>query len=57
MVINKNIVSYLVSDNASLYDALRKIDRNKHRIVYLVDENNYLLSSCLVPQSYGWGLL
>jgi len=45
MVINKNIVSYLVSDNASLYDALRKIDRNKHRIVYLVDENNYLLSS------------
>jgi len=45
MVINKNIVSYLVSDNASLYDALRKIDRNKHRIVYLVDENNYLLGS------------
>ena len=45
MVINKNIVSYLVSDSASLYDALRKIDRNKHRIVYLVDENNYLLSS------------
>ncbi len=45
MVIIKNITSYLIARNASLGEALKKINSNHHRIVYLVDDKNYLCGS------------
>ena len=45
MILNKNILGYLVSSDASLQEALVKINHNKHRIGYLVDDQNYLLGS------------
>lgn len=45
MIVNKNVKEYIVSDSSSLVDALAKINSNKKKIVYIVDERNYLLGS------------
>lgn len=45
MILNKNIVEYIISSNASIQEALTKINKNKHRIGYVVDDENFLLGS------------
>lgn len=45
MILNKNITSYVISEFASLQEALNKINENRHRIVYVVDDKNYLVGS------------
>jgi N-acetylneuraminate synthase len=45
VIFNKNISTYVVSLGASLQEVLVKINQNKHRIGYIVDEKNYLLGS------------
>lgn len=45
MVLNRNISSYVISELATLQEALNKINENKHRIVYVIDERNYLVGS------------
>lgn len=45
MIINNRIKEYIISDSSSVGDALKKINSNKQRIVYIVDEKNVLLGS------------
>jgi len=45
MILNRNVTEYVVSVSASLQEALNKINLNKHRIVYLVDDKNCLQGS------------
>ena len=45
MFIIKNIKSLLVSEDSSIFDALRKIEHNKKKLVYVVDNRNALLGS------------
>ncbi|QUX90615.1 acetylneuraminic acid synthetase [Marinomonas sp. A3A] len=45
MILNKNITGYLISADATLQEALAKINENKHRLVYVVDNTNHLLGS------------
>ena len=45
MIINKNITNFIVSADASLQEALIKINQNKHRISYVVNKKNYLIGS------------
>ena len=45
MIINKNILEFVVFISDSLQDALLKINKNKHKIVYAVDEKNRLIGS------------
>lgn len=45
MILNKNIAEYIISSNASIQEALMKINKNKHRIGYVVDDKNFLLGS------------
>ncbi len=45
MILNKTISNYLILSDASLQEALVKINKNKHRLVYLVDDTNHLLGS------------
>lgn len=45
MILNKNIASFLISDICSVRDALAKIDNNKQRIAFVVDQKNCLVGS------------
>jgi len=45
LIINKNIKDYIVSVSSSVQSALKKINENKHKIVYIVDGTNHLLGA------------
>jgi len=45
MIINKNTTGYVISADSTLQEALEKINSNRHRIVFVVDDKNYLLGS------------
>ena len=45
MILNSQITGYIIPSDASLQDALTKINQNRHRTIYVVDEKNFLLGS------------
>ena len=45
MIIDKNFKVYLVSDTDTLETVLIRIDNNKNKIVFVVDENQKVLGS------------
>lgn len=45
MIINKNLIDYILNQNASINDALTKINRNKRRLAYVVNDENNLVGS------------
>ncbi|MEP0356962.1 N-acetylneuraminate synthase family protein [Paraglaciecola sp.] len=57
MVLHKNLVPFVVSTNDSLRTALAKIEKNKHKLVYVVDEKNHLIG-CLADGDFRrWSLI
>ena len=45
MYLQKNITSFVVSNDDSIRAALEKIERNKSKLVYVVDEHNRLIGA------------
>ncbi len=45
MIIIKNLNPYVVSNSESVGEALSKIDKNKHKFIYVVDDKNRLIGS------------
>ncbi len=45
MIIQKNLKGSVVSISASIQEALKRINENKHKIVYAVDDKNHLMGS------------
>ena len=56
MVLHKNLIPFVVLTDDSLKSALTKIERNKHKMVYVVDEKNHLMG-CLADGDFRrWSL-
>lgn len=45
MFIRKNITSLIIDDNSTVLATLKRIERNKRKLVYVVDDQNVLLGS------------
>lgn len=45
MIIIKNLQPYIISIDENVGQALSKIDKNKHKIIYAIDDNNRLVGS------------
>ncbi len=45
MILYKDLINFVVLPTDSIVLALQKIERNKHKIVYVVDERNHLLGT------------
>ena len=56
MVIYKNLVDFSVSQTDSISNALKKIEKNKHKIVYVVDSKNYLLGALADGDFRRWSI-
>jgi sialic acid synthase SpsE/sugar phosphate isomerase/epimerase len=56
VVLHKNLIPFVVLANDSLKSALAKIELNKHKMVYVVDEKNHLMG-CLADGDFRrWSL-
>jgi N-acetylneuraminate synthase len=56
MIIYKNLIDFVVLPSDSLSYALRKIEKNKHKIVYVVDEKNHLLGALADGDFRRWAI-
>jgi len=56
MVIYRNIIDFVVLPSDSIGCALRKIEKNKHKIVYVVDEKNHLLGALADGDFRRWSI-
>ncbi|WAJ71049.1 N-acetylneuraminate synthase family protein [Catenovulum adriaticum] len=56
MVKHRNLLPFVVEVNAKLSSALKKIEQNKHKLVFVVDEKNVLVG-CIADGDYRrWSL-
>lgn len=56
MILHKNLIPFVVLADDSLKSALTKIERNKHKLVFVVDEK-YCLKGCLADGDFRrWSL-
>lgn len=56
MVIYKNLIDFVVLPADSLNSTLKKIEKNKHKIVYVVDEKNHLLGALADGDFRRWSI-
>ncbi len=56
MIIFKDVFPFVLSSEGNIKEAIQKIENNKHKIVYVVDERNHLLG-CLADGDFRrWSL-
>lgn len=56
MVLYKELMPFVVLADDAIKTALEKIERNKHKIVYVVDEKNHLLGSLADGDYRRWSI-